>query len=264
MNKAWLLLLLLLPLLFLSACTEKDEDYPNLLEPLLTPERDFYLLIEQYTEDSDPSPDIYLKVVGKELCDAIKVNGHIFPRDSYSYNVGMGYFGMGYYSVEFDDDDADWMILDENERMLSYEIVFPNRSITGTIRVPDPINVSFPDFNLLQDYNLSWTMAENPDFFNYDFYIRDMDYNGISSYGNWEKEVRSHIWPKEIWKDLSTFSRTATQFTANNYKYEHKGMIWVMRTSKRSQDKSKSSPPHTPFAPFEQLMKGELSIPSRK
>ena len=257
MNKAWLLLLLLLPLLFLSACAEKDEGHPGFLDPMIRPEGDFYLLIENNSSDEHDSHDLYLRVIGKDLCDTLKLNGHIYPRTHYSINVD-----YKYYHVDFEPQPSDWLILDENERNLSYEIIFKNRSVSGTIKVPPQINVDFPDYDRLQDYSVSWTIPETPDFFSYSLWMHDDD-NAIKALSNLDNNVRSHTLNKEIWKGmwLTSFS---FELTANNYKREHKGMIWVMRTKEKYKSWGHYSHPRTPFAPFEQLMRGETSIPGKK
>ena len=258
MNKAWLLLLLL-PLLLLTSCTDKDEDYPNFMEPLISPERDFYLVVQNRTDIFNDSnyQDLYLRVVCKELCQTLKLNGHSFPRDSYTYDLS-----NKYYTVNFDAGDDDWMILDENERNLSYEIILPNRSISGTIKFPAPIAVSFPEYNPLQNYSLNWTTPENPGFFTNGLSLSDVDDNDISASGRLGKDIRSYTWNKEIWKDLAALRWVYVDLAAHNYKYEHKGMVWVMRSKEKSS--SHYSRARKPFACFEQFMRGELELPDQK
>lgn len=257
MNKAWLLLFLL-PLLFLTSCADKDEAYPSLLEPIFTPKRDFYLLIEHHTDIESKDQDLYLNVVGKELCGALKLNGHVFYRDSYTYDLI-----SKYYTVNFDAQQNDWLILDENEQNLSYEIMIPDHPISGTIKVPSQMNVSFPDFNPLQNYSVDWTIPEAPGFFSYSFLVSDWG-NSVSSSGSLDDKVRSYTCNKEIWKDFSAYRRWSAELASNNYKYEHKGMVWVMRSEKKSTYFDNYSVPHIPFAPFKQFMRGELVLPTQK
>ncbi len=258
MNKVWLLLLLA-PMLFLG-CSDND-DHPSLLEPLISPKLDFYFIVEHYSEFWDKDDDdLFITVVSKDPCGSLTINGVSFQRDSFNYNTM-----LGYYITEFNTDDEDWEILDLNNRVLSYQVNFPGYTRTGTIEAPASPELDFPDFNPDLNYELEWTIEDQPDFFRCDLTVGDIGDNYVSQSVERGSNALSITWYNDTWEVLTgTVDYWNADLTANNYNYEHNGLIWVMRTKERSDWGFGKAKTRQALERFEQLMRGEIRLPKKE
>lgn len=255
MNKVWLLLLLA-PMLFLG-CSDND-DHPSLLEPLISPKLDFYLIIEHQREYRDKDyDDLYISVVSKDPCYSLTINEVLFMRDSFSYNTV-----LGYYINEFNPDDEGWEILDLNNRNLSYQLNFPGYTRSGTIKAPAHLETDFPDFNPDLNYRIDWTIEDQPDFFRCELLVGDTQGNYVNQEIELDPDARSNFWHNDMWDGLlGTVDYWKAELTANNYNYEQDGLIWVMRTKRESDWFGAKTQARKPLERFEQLMSGEIRLP---
>ena len=257
MRKVWQFFLLV-STLFLGSCFDLlDTEYPNLLEPLLDPTKDFYLIIEDHADENAGSDELNLSVVARDICDSLIINGHSFPRTSYSYSENNHYYNMNFAFVQ-----EYWYILDENERMLSYEIVFTDHTISGTIEAPAQLISDFPNFYPDRDYTVNWTIAEDPDFYSYAFWYHDNVATYYNKKGQLDGDKRSHTWKKSNWEDLSYVSFSSASVSATNYDYTRDGLVLVIRTHRSGY----IIPPNFVKTPSlrERILSGEIRLPEAK
>ncbi len=251
-----LLLSVMLMLMALVACDNRNGDeYPSYIDVLLYPTEDFYFMVEHRHADYQKLDAMYIGLVSKDFCTKVVLNGNTYYQDNYSY-----WGHSGYYDHEFDFDYNDWDILDNNNGVLSYQIFFPTRTVSGTIQMPSYYQTAYPTFDRYQDWNIAWTLNENPDFQTCDLYLHNSGYNSVSDVAELSGNKRSYVWNKNLWSRLGVIDDLELEMTANNYEHKDGGVIWVMRQNEFNQGAFTAKRPRDPQKRLKQLLSGQIQL----
>jgi len=254
--KQKLLLSLMLMLLALVACDNRNGDnYPSQTEIWQNPTEDFYLMVEHYRADVQKYDVININLYSKDNCTKVVLNGQNYYQDYYVYMAT-----TGYYDHYFDFDHSTWDILDNNNGILNYQIFFPTRTVSGSIRMPALHQTAYPVFDQYQDWNLAWTLSENPDFQTCSIYMKNSADNRVRDFVEFSGKDRSHVWNKNIWARLGTIDGLEMRLTANNYVHKDGGVVWAIRQNELDQYLFTPNRQRDHHQRWKQLLSGEIRL----
>ena len=155
---------ILLALLLLSgSCTkEKSITDINILSQLVqTDNLVQFTIYEDDFKDAGYSCDVYIAVDQYVENLILKLDGNSLESDHNGYSNGHSYFDYYELTVELG-------------KKLSYQLLYGDKTITGSILIPDLVNLSVPSsFNPNNDYKINWESSTNPYCFIVDYYFDD-------------------------------------------------------------------------------------------
>ncbi|MCB5253341.1 MAG: hypothetical protein WC944_08980 [Candidatus Cloacimonadaceae bacterium] len=257
MKRALILLGLALCILCFTSCEESSKSgMPTLMEVMLKPSEDFYLILEYRKEHDVQHIDMYIELLSKNRLSSLALNEIPLLPDYFSYDANQGYyryvFGLGL---------NDNVFIGDYDEELDYHLVFENKVARGTLRIPSEYHCAPPEFDHDQDYELDWTLQHNPRMQNISFSLN------IDS-GSWADFVRElkvdqrHCTlNKADWEHLGRLSRGRFTLEASNYHYTNGGLVWIISSFRYQGAYAGTHQRDSGVDRLEKLLSGEIVLP---
>jgi len=203
--KKTMLFITAIVLLLLFACSSDDNstgpgnnegpgNFPSsnsLCEDDLFLEFDYFMGF--YHEDDAVWFEIYSKY-NVDNC-VVKLNGEEFGI-VWEYEDEFGWWGH-----PMNNDLIENLTIGSN---ISYFFQNNGKTFSGNITIPQGADVTFPEFNVNEDFTFNWTLQENTDIQIVEMHIENNVDESVS-YWQLDGEIRSHTISKSYYQDLNSF-----------------------------------------------------------
>lgn len=257
MNKALILLGLALCILCFTSCEESSKSgVPTLMEVVLKPSEDFYLILEYRKEHDAQRNDMYIALISKDKLNGLTLNEIPLLPDYFSYDAN-----LGYYRYEFDLELKDSVFIGNYDEELDYHLVFENKVVRGTLRIPSEYHSAPPEFDHDQDYELDWTLQNNPKMQNISFAL-NIDSGSWADYLRELKAAQRHCTlNKADWEHLGRLSRGRFTLEASNYHYTNGGLVWIISSFRYRGAYTGTHQRDSGVDRLEKLLNGKIVLP---
>jgi len=99
---------------------------------------------------------------------------------------------------------------------ISYSFQNNGKTFSGNITIPQGADVTFPEFNIDDDFTFNWTLQENTDIQIVKMFIEDDDNESVY-YWQLDGDIRTHTISKSYYQELNSFELRII-FNCINYK----------------------------------------------
>ena len=224
MKRIIIITCLLLTLLGLLSCDRREsQGLPSLLEAYIEPKHDFYLSVEYVKYLDSDSNDMWVNIVCKNKLLALKLNETEIPIDRYNYLES-----SGAYMYDFDLWDITHSYIGNYDEMLAYQIVFENKTVSGSLLIPSEYFCEPTELDPNQDYEVAWSLATNPRAQDGELDI----YFYSDGYMTYTDEIspsrRNYTFPKSLWDQIGQIRGEELTLIASNYEYTQGGLVWII------------------------------------
>lgn len=174
----------------LLACKDSKKDSDDTSNPVNFP---LQQVMEENISMMTITVDVYYETAVGYLFMYIKENHDMVSLKVNGNDIEIeGFMGFYYGDVDISPGET-----------ITYELMVDNKARNGSLKIPDMINVSFPEqFNLNADFSLSWTTASDPASFLVGLDI-ETDEDWIDDFQLLEGNKRSHNFSRSMYSGLS-------------------------------------------------------------
>lgn len=101
----------------------------------------------------------------------------------------------------------------------NYDIQVGNELYSGSIKHPDKYDINFPEFDIDKDFAIDWTLASNPQYQFFEYFLRAADdWDDVSDVITLKPSDRSYTLRKNTWSSLDNVRYIDFVLTAQNIK----------------------------------------------
>ena len=204
MKKAMLCILAITLLLLFACSNDKNSTGPgnnegpgnfpsgnSLCEDLLCLEFDYFMGF--YIE---------LDNVGFEIFSKYNVDNCVVKLNDEEFGIVWEYEDdFGWWGEPMNNDLIENLTIGSN---ISYFFQNSGKTFSGNITIPQNAYVTWPEFNVDEDFTFNWTLQENTDIQIVEINIENND-DYFVSYWQLDGEIRSHTISKSYYQDLNSF-----------------------------------------------------------
>lgn len=257
MKKALIFLGLILCVLCFTSCDQSSRGgLPTWMEAFLKPREDFYLILEYHKPHDLSYTEIYIELLSKDRLDSLVLNEIPFLPVYFSFDADMGYYR---YVLDFELPPG--TSISDYDENLDYRLIFENKEVSGTLRIPSEYYCIPLPFDHDQDYELEWTLQNNPMMQNvtFDLYINAHDY---ATYVRELKANQRHCTLRKTdWNHLGRLTRGNFLLEASNYRYTNGGLVWFMSAISFRENNHRTNQQDFGVERLEKLLNGEIVLP---
>jgi hypothetical protein len=205
-----------------TACDKDDKSnhLPLIWDILLQPEEDFYLIVEFEQENLDRWLEVYISFLSKDPIQAVYINNAALDIYEFDWSNVTGYYNYDLYLWNYNE-----ILGNPFDQEISYKLVYANKTVTGSLKVPSRPVLSDYEFDPNNDLTINWQLTNNPKL--QELWVRLNDWDNYATYyKKLSKTTRNHTVPKTIWAIFDDIIPwTSAEISAFNYKYQSGGMI---------------------------------------
>ncbi len=250
------LLMLMIMALSIISCDKRegDDGVPTLIEVLLDPDEDFYLVLE-YNKDFDrDDTNAYCSLITNKRLEELWINtDRVYP-DYMSYNNL-----SGYYWYDFNLDYLDGALPSAFNEEIVYQLKLEGKTVNGSLVMPAEYILNPPSFDPAQNYGLVWTLAEDPKAQNISISLEDTNSYYYDYSFELEPTDRAYTFNKSLWSDYQPAEDFEVDLEAHNYQRTKGGVVWFISTYRLEEYNWNTKSPHQ--LRIEKLLRGEDPLP---
>jgi hypothetical protein len=218
--KYLLVIVTMLSLFFVCSCDRRSgKTLPSEIEMILAPQEDFYLLLEYEYMGAHSSEDPRLRFVSKQPLVAMYLDDVHIEIRNFRYN---DVYGNTSYDYSFNLFDSEFIA--GSGDTIRYHIVLEEKSIEGSLVMPNmPIHIE-QTFDPMDDLNLEWSLTANPRKQELDVQVQSDSYS-VSYYKDLPTDVREHTITRSTWQNVANIENVSINLRTINYEFRHGGLI---------------------------------------
>ena len=256
MKRIVILLMLVIMALSVISCdkSEGDRGVPTFIEVFLDPYEDFFLVLEYEKEPYRDDTNAYCSLVTKKKLEELWINTDRVDPDGISYSSI-----LGYYMYDFDLDYLDGALPSAFNEEIVYQLKLEGKTVNGSLVMPAEYNLNPPSFDPAQDYELVWTLAEDPQAQNIWLPLEDTNDNYYDYGFELKPSERTYTINKSLWSDYQPTEEFDLGLEASNYQRTKGGVVWFISSYRFEEYGWKTISPHQ--LRIEKLLRGENLLP---
>jgi hypothetical protein len=257
MKRIVILLMLVIMALSIISCDKRDGDsgVPTLAEVVLDPDEDFYLILEYGKDLNRDDTDVDCSLITNKRLEGLWINTDRVNPDYMNYSNL-----TGYYWYEFDLDYLNGALPSAFNEEIVYQIKLEGKTVTGSLVMPAEYVLNPPSFDPAQNYEVDWTLADDPQAQSISLSLEDTDRSYYYNYGFVLKPTkRTHSFNKSLWSDYQPDEDFDVYLEASNYQRTNGGVVWFISSYRYEEYHWNTKSPHQQR--IEKLLRGENPLP---